>query len=139
MPSSSWHTTAPPRLFCYVQDKALKAGTGRSNLMVRYGGASLGAVGMHVVAAGYCDDVKVQRRAAKIVAGHSALVAGMAAAQLSGAPPPACCFCLGRRPLHTQPPNAHMHARTYRGSILRKTKKHSPVFQTLLELFFLIV
>lgn len=68
----------------WVQDKALKAGTGRSNLMVRYGGASLGAVGMHVVAAGYCDDVKVQRRAAKIVAGHSALVAGMAAAHLSG-------------------------------------------------------
>lgn len=61
--------------------------------MTRLAGVGIGAAGAHVLAASFADDRKVQRRAAKVAAGHSAIMAGMAAMQLNGtAPPPPLCF-----------------------------------------------
>eukprot|EP00892_Ulva_mutabilis_P008929 jgi/Ulvmu1/6408/UM003_0037.1 len=67
-----------------VQDKAFKTGSTHSNPMTRIAGIGLGGAGLHVIAAGCSDDRKVQQRAAKIVAGQSAVVAGLAAMQLAG-------------------------------------------------------
>eukprot|EP00892_Ulva_mutabilis_P008928 jgi/Ulvmu1/6407/UM003_0036.1 len=68
----------------WVQDNALKAETSRSNPMTRIAGLGISAAGAHIIAAGCSEDRKVQRRAAKVAAGHSAVMAGLAAAQLGG-------------------------------------------------------
>lgn len=68
----------------WIQDQALKTESARSNPMTRIAAAGVGATGMHILAAAYSDDIKVHRRAAKISAGHSAIIAGMAATQLAG-------------------------------------------------------
>lgn len=68
----------------WVQDQALKSDVARSGPMTRFAGLGVGVTGMHILAASYSDDRKVQRRAAKISAGHSAVVCGLAAMQLSG-------------------------------------------------------
>ena len=71
-----------------VQDQAFNAGAARSSAMTRIAGVACGASGVHVLAASCSDDIKVHRRAARVAAGHSAVIAGMAATQLAGAPQP---------------------------------------------------